>query len=302
MRGRFSRYAHIIDVQGADKIIVALDNLAHLHVIDFIYVVGGDGTFNNVLNWIASRLPEIRPALVSVGGGQFCYMTHFHGLPSKDPIKNLGLIFEKRIKLVWKKWQPVCVHDSITQSKRYAAVVGGGVIADILQWYESVGKGGFFKVLRIVLIAILSVAFDTIRRLHGRLNMVEGELTLGTSICAKKTYTGFALSTIPELLASCRPFAGLLNQHEFYAAAYWGTLRRLAFASPFVWFGHMPFWIRGESYNQPIRKAVVKTADPRLVLDGDVFVWPQNDKKAGEKRTLTFTIGETITLLVVDRA
>ena len=307
VRDRFSKYAHIIDISGADKVIGALDALSQKHTIDFIYVVGGDGTFNNVLNWIAVLQPELRPALISVGGGQFCYMTQFHGLPSKDPIKNLAGIFSNKIKLKWQNWQPVCVHDAVTNTKRYAAVVAGGVISDILQWYESIGKGGLFRVLQIVLIAALSVASDTIRRLHGRLKMVEGEMTLGTAICTKKSFTGFAFSTIPKLLASCQPFVGVPNTAEYYSAAYWGGLRSLALASPFVWFGLIPFWINRKSFNKPIRSAVIKMTDSRLVLDGDVFTWPESTKQGAEKqnierRTLTFTIGETITLLVVDRS
>ena len=297
VRDRFSKHATIIDISGADKVIGTLTALSQKHTIDFIYVVGGDGTFNNVLNWIAELQPELRPALISVGGGQFCYMTKFHGLPSKDPIKNLSGIFSNKIKLRWQNWHPVCVHDSITQTKRYGAVVAGGVISDILQWYESVGKGGFFRVLQIVLMAVLSVASDTIRKLHGRLKMVEGEMTMGTAICTKKTFTGFAFSTIPKLLASCKPFVGVPNTAEYYSAGYWGGLRSLALAAPFVWFGIIPFWVKRRMFNQPIRSAVIKMTDSRLVLDGDVFVWPESGK-----RTLTFTIGETITLLVVDRS
>lgn len=300
MRDRFTRHAHIIDVQGADKVVHALDALSTHNSIDIVYVVGGDGTFNNVLNWIASIPVDKRPALISVGGGQFCYMTRFHGLPSKDPVKNLWLIFSNKIKLKWKQWQPVCVHDSLTQKKRYAAVVAGGVISDMLEWYESVGKGGFLKVIWLIILAALSVASDTIRLWHKRIKMTEGELILGTSASRSKTFTGFAFSTIPTLLASCRPFRGVPNRYEFYSAGYWGGLRALALAAPFVWFGRMPFWIYGASFNAPIRSATVRTADPRIVVDGDVFRWAGAAEK-NDQRTLTVTIGDTITLLVADR-
>lgn len=299
VRDRFTRHAHIIDVQGADKVVHALDALSTRSQIDIIYVVGGDGTFNNVLNWIASIPSEKKPALISVGGGQFCYMTKFHDLPSKDPIKNLQLIFSNKIKLKWQNWKPICVHDSLTQKQRYAAVVAGGVVSDMLEWYESVGKGGFLKVIWLIILAALSVASDTIRLWHKRIKMTEGELILGATASRSKTFTGFAFSTIPMLLARCRPFRGIPNQYEFYAAGYWGGLRALALAAPFVWFGRMPFWIRSASFNNPIRSTTIKTTDPRLVMDGDVFRWPGTAEK-NDQRTLTLTIGEIITLLVVD--
>lgn len=301
VRNRFTRYAQIIDVQGADKVVHALDALSIHHSIDIIYVVGGDGTFNNVLNWIVSLSEETRPALISVGGGQFCYMTQFHDLPNKDPIKNLKLIFSGKTKLKWKQWRPICVHDSLTQKKRYAAVVGGGVISDMLEWYENAGKGGFLKVLWLILLAAFSVASETIRRFHGRINMTDGELILGTSASRSKIFTGFAFSAIPTLLARCKPFRGIPKQYEFYSAGYWGGLRQLALAAPFVWFGQMPFWIRDASFNQPIRTAIIKTMDSRLVMDGDVFRWPGTAEK-NDQRTLTLTVDDTITLLVVDHS
>lgn len=297
----FETRACIIDVDERHDVINALHALKKTWTPeDAIYVVGGDGTFNDILNWIISLPAPNRPAFMSVGGGQFCYMTRFHKLRSKDPIKNLELILSGRLLLKRQAWNPLHVEDSLTRTVLHGAVVANGVISDIQQWYENVGKGGLLQVIRLVLIAIVSVAFDFIRRWHGRIKLTKGTLVLGTQIVKPKAFVGVTFSAIPELLSSCRPFKGRPRPYEFFAVAYWGGLRLLAMAAPFIWFGKMPFWIRKRTFNQPIRSAAIISPDARLVIDGDLHVWPSSTQDTQDIRTIQVSIGESIELLCVD--
>ncbi len=296
----FGHLAHVIDADEPHHAIDELDSILTRGVtITSIFVVGGDGTFSNILNWIMTLPAETQPVLMSVGGGQFCYMTNFHGLPSKNPVKNLGLIFSGKLKLKKRLWEPLCVRDSLTGQTRYAAVVANGVISDVLQWYEDVGKGGILTVLRIILMAIASVAFDWLRRRIGRIHLLEGRLKFGSFGIRPKAFAGVAFSAIPELLSSCRPFQGQRHRYKFFCVAYWGTLGRLALAVPFVWFGRTPFWTKKTTFNEPVQYAEVQSTDPRLVLDGDLFLWPGSTKHSRFNRTLMVTTGEQIPILVV---
>lgn len=296
----FDTQALIIDVDERHNVINALDALERTWTPDdSIYVVGGDGTFNDILNWIVSMPSINRPAFMSVGGGQFCYMTRFHGLHSKDPIRNLERILSGRLLLKRQTWEPLRVEDSLTRTVRHGAVIANGVISDIQQWYENVGKGGILQVIRLVLIAIASVAFDFIRRWHGRIKLTKGTLVLGTQIVKPKAFVGVTFSAIPELLSSCRPFKGRPNHYEFFAVAYWGGLKLLGMAAPFIWFGKMPFWIRRRIFNQPIRSAAIISTDARLVIDGDLHIWPDSTRDTQETRTVRVSTGESIELLCV---
>ncbi len=297
---KFADRAHIIDADERHDVIFKLNELnVRGATIETIFIVGGDGTFSHILNWVTQFPIDAQPAIISVGGGQFCYMTRFHGLPSRDPVKNLTRIFEGKLRLRQEQWEPLCVTDSLTHERRYAAVVANGVVCDIVQWYEDVGKGGIFTVLRIILMAILSVMSNWIRRMVGRIHLLEGRLNLGSFRIKPKAYAGMALSMIPELLASCRPFKGRRNPYQFYAIAYWGGLRRLAIAAPFIWFGHAPFWTRRATFNDTVRDAQVETTDPRLLLDGDLFVWPGSTRQSRQPRVLTITAGHQIPIRVV---
>jgi hypothetical protein len=297
---RFAQYATIIDADDQCDVIDELNRLCERTHIRTIYVVGGDGTFSHLLNWVVTLPKRVQPSLMCVGGGQFCYMTRFHGLRTKNPIKNLKRIFSQKILLRQEHWEPLCVQDSLTNEKRHAAVIANGVVSDMLQWYEDVGKGGIITVLRIILMAILSIVSDWIRRQIGRINLLQGKLTLGTSIVHPKTYAGVAFSTIPELLSSCRPFRGQRNPFQFYAIAYWGGLRRLAMAAPLIWFGIASFLTRRFIFNDTVQNASVETSDPRLVLDGDLFIWPGSNKHNSLDRRLTITTGDPIPIMVVN--
>jgi hypothetical protein len=300
IHARFASYATIIDADDRHDVIGELNTLRDRELIDVIYVVGGDGTFSHILNWITELPVAEQPSLMCVGGGQFCYMCRFHGFRSKNPVKNLTQIFSAKLRLLQKEWQPLCVTDSLTQHRRHAAVIANGVVSDILKWYEDAGKGGILTILRIILMAILSITSDWLRRVIGRINLLHGTLSIGTSFIRPKAYAGVTFSAIPKLLASCRPFHGRRNPYQFYAIAYWGGLRRLALAAPFIWFGITPFWIKRFTFNNTVQRAVVETDDPRLLLDGDLFVLPGSGKHDRADRHLTITTGAPITILVVN--
>lgn len=292
---------HIIDEDQQHDVIDQLNAIEHpWSSMDRLYVVGGDGTFSHILNWIASFPSGERPRLMSVGGGQFCYMTRFHGLRSKNPVKNLRAIFAGRMKLKDEDWESLCITDSLTKQKRFAAVMATGVVSDLLQWYEQIGKGGILKVIRIILMAIVSVVSDRLRRRIDKIHLLTGQLTLGTTTQPSRAYAGVTFSTIPELLASCHPFRGQRYPHQFYAIAYWGGLRRLAMAAPLIWFGKTPFWTKDSTFNEPIGIARVETSDPRIVLDGDLYLWPDSQPGKRVVRTITVTTGDSIPILVVD--
>lgn len=294
---QFADHFHIIDEAQASRMIESLDQRQQHHAIESVYIVGGDGTYNLVLNWVMQQPVNRRPSLVSVGGGEFCYMTGFHGFNSRNPVKNLTQIISGRVQLIKKKWAPVRMVDSATHTVRHAAVFANGIICDILEWYEHVGKGGLMSVARVVTGAILSVVSETIRRLSGRIKLLEGHMQLGDKVLAPKEYAGFTFAAVPELMTTCRPFRGTPCHPEFAAITYWGSLKRLAISTPFIWFGGMPPWLRDTIFNRPILQAVVTTTDSRLVIDGDLVVL--NSIKPGEKRVLTFTATEQIPLLIV---
>lgn len=293
----FHDCAYIIDAADPIHTIGELAYVLDQRGIETIYVVGGDGTFNNVINWIASLPITDRPRLMSVGGRQFCYMAKFHGLKNKNPLKNLRAIFSGKIRLVEQPWRPVRIHDSASDTVRHAAVVADGVINDMSSWYESAGKGGALKVFALIVLAIASVMSEWFRRRLNRIHLTSGTFVLGARAFNRRSYAGVTVSAIPRLLSSCQPFRGRLNPRELYCVAYWGGLRRLAFAAPFIWFGKEPFWIRRLIFNEPVRTASITTSDARLVLDGDLFRWPGTG--AGREHTLTFSAGDDIPLWFV---
>ena len=143
IRRDFSQFGHIIDCDEQDDVIKQLNQLAQQGTITKIYVVGGDGTFNHVLNWIIGQPTQQRPSIVSVGGGEFCYMARFHGFKSRNPLKNLSDIFHRKLQLTQRNWQPVCMQDSGSDIKRHAAVFANGIICDMIDWYEEKGKVGW---------------------------------------------------------------------------------------------------------------------------------------------------------------
>lgn len=299
IRRLFSTMAHIIDLHGRHLLIEELARISVKTRIERIFVVGGDGTFNDVLNWIVEQPTDTQPTLMSVGGGQFCYMTRFHKLPSKNPIKNLTQIFAGELKLSKGLWRPIRIHESVSGQIKFAAVVANGVVSDFQQWYEETGKGGFFKVLKLIFKASASVMSDWYRRKYGRIHLAKGSLILGKRPMKPKAYAGIVFSAIPELLASCRPFKGTPTQNEFYTFMYWGGLRRLAFSTPFIWFGFEPWWIKPCTFNKPIPNARVITPDARLLVDGDLFVWSPLSKNDRPERVLHFVAGPEIPLLFV---
>lgn len=267
---RFVREAIVVDEDGARLVDTRLRQISLDQRIDRVFVAGGDGTYNVVLNWIAKRPPDNQPALMSVGGGEFCYMTRFHGWRSKNPVTNLRAIYERGVSLEKRDWRPLLIYNTSTNDRRYAVVVANGIVTDLMRWYEAIGKGGIGTVVSIVTLAGLSVLAEWIRRWIGRIKGAKGTVQMDDQQWTHPSYAGLAVSAIPELLASCRPFRGEPAGDQFYSNLYWGSLRRLPFAAPFLWFGKMPFWIKRYTHNQPVGFASFATDDPFLVVDGDL--------------------------------
>ena len=296
IRKDYSQFAHIIDCDEQHDVIAELSRLARYMTITTIYIVGGDGTFNNILNWIIGRPHDKRPNMVSVGGGQFCYMAKFHGFKSSNPIKNLHDVFHRKIQLIQRDWQPVCMLDSVSNTKRYAAVFANGIICDVIDWYEEKGKGGLLSVIKIVCLAILSVLSERIRQTSNRIHFLKGQIFLDKKAIQPKHYVGFTFASVPELVTFCRPFKGRKKPNQFSGIVYWGGLKRLSTAALFIWLGRMPPWIKHCMFNAPIHKGRVIVSDRRLIIDGNLELLPES----GSERTLTFTADEKVSLLVVD--
>ncbi len=299
----FGHLATIIDVDSPSEVIDALTAISATQKIEEIYLVGGDGTFNLVLNWVAVQPKPKQSVLMSVGGGQFCYMCRWHGFRSTNPLKNLRRVLLEGARSHRHEWRPLLIHDTATGNQTHAALVANGIISDIVEWYVSVGKGGFLTVVRIVILAALSVVSERIRRTVNKIKLSKGIVRLLDSrtllfhrSIRDPEYAGIVLSAIPELLASCRPFRGTRKRNQFFAVFYQNGLRRLACAAPFVWFGKQPFWIASQTFNQPVKEAVIGTSDNRLLVDGELLRLSEGDD-GSLWRTLTITAGDPIHLL-----
>ena len=294
----FAWWANIIDLDGITNMLSELDRLLGEGCrISEIYVVGGDGTFNHILNWTLAQPQDLQPTLMSMGGGEFCYMTKLHGLSSKNPIRNLKLIVSGKVCPTRVEWEPIKVHDSLTDKHKFGALVANGIVSDFLEWYDEVGKGNMLKVVWMIIVAVASVMIDAIRKWHGKLKRVRGQVKMDSFTVPTPVFVGFAAGAVRELLPFCRPFKGKTHKRNFNAIAYWGSFRQLAFAAPFAWFGKIAFWLRHRIKNQPTHALTVQTSDLRMVFDGDLFYWSTNGSGQPEERTFTVTKGPTVNLL-----
>lgn len=295
----YGRRARIIVEDTPHKAIGILNEISAREWIERIYIVGGDGTFNDVLNWITHRPRGEQPALMSVGGGEFCYMAQFHGLPSKNPMVNLDRLFRKTILTEHRPWRPLRVHDEITGEEFDAALVANGIIADFVRWYEDVGKGGTLTLIGIIWRASLSVISEGMRKRIGRIHQQRGLVKMDARVMEHRAYSGVVMSTIPELAASCRPFEGTLEPESFYVLSYWGSLRCLAMSSLSFWRGKTPGWAKPFVFNQPASDAILATDEDTLVVDGDLRRLANGTDTEPCKHILNITAGDPIPLLMV---
>ena len=298
----FEDRAIIIDEDATRQVITVLDGLATRETIKRIFVVGGDGTFNDILNWIVHQPVDQQPAMMSVGGGQFCYMARYHGFSSSNPVKNLKGLFDGRLTTTIQMWRPLALHNICSGETFCAALVANGVVSDVQRWYQSVGKGGLFTVLRIICLAGLSVSSEWLRRVIGRIKGASGTVSLDGKREGYTFYAGVVMSAIPELMSSCRPFHGKLIDRKFYTLTYWGGLKRLVCAAPFLWFGRTPFWIKDVIQNHPVLRAEFTTNDDELLVDGDLHRLVVNIReKKNPRHQVRIRAGPCLPLLMVTR-
>lgn len=297
LRSIVHRPSSIIEPQSVNELIHSLEALSLVRDLSrvTVYIVGGDGTFNQVLNWIMTQPKEKRPHLMPVGGGQFNFMTKFVGLKSTDPSVNLARIFSGRIETTIQPWKPICIHDSVSNQTRYAAVAANGILCDAVEWYEEVGKGDMASVAKLVGAIIVDFGKNRLHGRHGRIKPTSGSVTIDSKNLGCDEYAAFMIGTVPEFLPNCRPFIVPPNLTTFSAMVYWGNLAALAASVPFVWNGWPSPLTDLHMFNDKAECVIVKTKDPRLLVDGDLLTWPESIDHP--TRTLTITHGESIQLL-----
>ncbi len=261
--------AKVIAPRSMNAAIEMLDEIHYGTGIHELFIVGGDGTFNLVLNWVM-RLPDHRrPDLIPVGGGEINYMTRYVGLTVNDPIVNLETILSDTSLISRIVWSPLVITERNSGRIWYAAVFSTGIVERFIAWYEDTGKGNMVRVFGMIAMAILSVLSDSVRKWLGRLEGTNGQLTIQDRRIVSGTYTGLVASTVPVMIPLCWPFSGSLNGRTFYLVAYWGSLRQLIPALPWVWIGKNAPFARHLFFNEPVDSISIKTSDSRIILDGD---------------------------------
>lgn len=290
----------IVEADTVAGVINALDLLAKSQkslTNTRVYVVGGDGTFNQMLNWALTQPVEKRPKLIPVGGGQFNFMCKFVGLKSTDPSVNLAAIDSGRVTLEAKTWRPVCITDSLSGERRYGAVIGNGILCDFVEWYEEAGKGDLLDVLKLIGTVIADFGKNIIQGQHGRVKPIHGNITIDGKKLGFDEYAGFMAATVPEFMPKCRPFLKSPGIDSFPLYVYWGNFAALAASVPMVWNGWASPLTDLHTFNDSAKRVEIRTKDPRLLLDGDLHRWPTPDEKSSPPRILTVTYGPEIQLL-----
>lgn len=280
----------------------AREQLDHQHLverpIDELIIVGGDGTFNLALNWALSLPKHLRPpALMPVGGGQICYMTVFLGMRRRDPLGNLeDFLFSRRLPVA-VPWRPLAISEQGVRDVRHAAVFATGIVHRFIRWYDALGKGSMLVVLLLVALAVPLVLSDRIRAWHGRLEGSSGEVRIGFFTIPADAYIGLVASTIPVMIPGCWPFAGELQQGEFYSIAYWGTLRRLAAGLPWVWTGKSVSFLQDLLYNGPVGRVSLNTNDAGYIADGDLAEFSRTELIREHRHSVDVRLGPEVRLI-----
>lgn len=234
-----------------------------------IYLVGGDGTFNCVLQWAAGRPEESRPTLICVGGGQFCYMRVVMGMPSRHPLVNLTRIFEDDQVVCPQPWRPVALRVQGTDKTWYAALIGNGLVSRYIAWYNERGKGDALRALLAIGIGVFHALFGAGRE-HPLLRYTAGTVKFDDDLVVNGLYAGLAVSTVNTFSLGFAPFQGVCDGTDIHALAFSGSVMRLAAALPWVYFGAVPWFAASKTRSRLIKSAVVVTGDGAFVLDGEL--------------------------------
>lgn len=265
-------WAHVVVSASARDGKRQLEVLDRKERIQLIVVAGGDGTFHMALNWAMRQPADRRPALCSVGGGQFCYMMRFCGFRSRDPVKNIEIV-RRCASVREESWRPLVVHDSLTRSKRYGAVFGTGLLPDFIRWYNADGKGGIAKVTWLIVLAALSLAWRPrwMERAVPRFGQAFGQVTFDAFVVPRQEYTAVLVGAMNEFLPKCTPFRGQPSESQCYAAGYWGSLILLASGIVPLWFGRVAPWLASAMHNAPSNVVTITTREQTIMMDGDVI-------------------------------
>lgn len=289
--------ATLIEPASVKELHEILDSLSQTTNLTetILYMVGGDGTFNTILNWMMSKPESSRPILVPIGGGQFNFMTKHIGLKSMDPAANLHSIFSKRLSLTKKHWRPISVHDSFTGKTKYGAVMANGVVNDAVRIYNNAGKGNMLNVTRMVGTIIADFVKSQTTGSICCVNPTLGQLVVDNERIHPHEFAGVIVSAVNEFIPLCRPFKDEITTDNMGTIAYWGKLSSLAVSVPLVWIGATSPLTKHSMLNTNAQHVTFKTRDASMLIDGDLLDWPTQDSKP--IRTFTFTRGSSIELL-----
>lgn len=265
-----------------------LDAIASFATIRRIYLVGGDGTFYCALQWVMRQPKNCRPMLVCVGGGKFCYMRVAQGMPYRDPLRNLKLIFANDQAVIPRPWRPVMVCATPGGGEWYGALVGNGLIARYIDWYDKHGKGNSLTALYIIMKGVYSALLG--RQDHPLLHYTHGTVKVDDERVVSGSYAGLAVSTVGRFSLGFAPFRFRSTGRQVNIIAYWGTLRRLAAALPWLFFGRVVWFVRSAMHNQPAKAVTLITSDCEFVFDGELENLGSAGQQAGASTLKSFEI------------
>jgi len=298
LRARLRKLLHRssihIEAQTVNELLETLKTLSQsqdLHNVR-VFVVGGDGTFNQMMNWVANLPPDNQPSLVPVGGGQFNFMARYAGLGSTDPSENLSRIFSGEIELEDHLWRPIAIHDSQSDTTKYAAVVAGGVVSSFVKLYEQNGKGDLVDVVSLMVSATAGHISHLVKGIDTDVSHTLGNLLIDGTRLEPNRFS-YVFGAVREFMPSCTPFHHNNDQNKCNLIAYWGMLPILLLAAPKLWFGKPSIFTNNRIINTSCLKSILLTLDPNMMFDGDLYTWPD---ASTTPRAFTFSRGPEIPL------
>lgn len=288
--------ATILEPASVSDLVDHLDDLSKR--TDFsrttLYPIGGDGTFNVLLNWLMKQSINKQAILVPIGGGQFNFMSKHVHFPSSNPAENLRDIFLYHRPLIRQEWSPIQMHDSHTEEIKYAAVFANGVVFQVARQYNEQGKGNILGVGRVILSTVSQYIqeelFDTLSDVHS----IFGKLIVDEAPISSSLFAGIVISAVDEFVTLCRPFKNRISSDLCAVFAYWGNLGPLAMSIPLLWTGLRSPLTDHNTFNANAHKIRFQTRDNHLILDGDVF--SHSPLEESPVRTFTFSRGQSIRL------
>ncbi|MFH1711804.1 MAG: diacylglycerol kinase family protein [Patescibacteria group bacterium] len=256
----------VLETESEEETLRKLGEISEGLRVDIVIVIGGDGTFRTVLNWVLSLPFSDRPKIIPVGGGHICYMAAFAGFWPRDPLRGLVYVLNQECRMKSIAWNPVRV--SVNGEKLcYCAVFATGFLYDFLKWMEDDEKKHVLEVAWMILKSALIAFFFSPEKV-GPLGQTHGLIKLNTWVVPSFKHTAVLASTVPRLSLGTRPFLGQRSKGQIWCVAFWGSLRALTTLAPFVWLGMVPFWVRSSISNQPRDRVHITTSDPRYMIDG----------------------------------